>query len=223
MEIMIKEIHGGIYLVITPSLSIDEALPKLQQAIRGGIDIIQIPGNWPLSDNKTELIDEVCTMAHAAGIPVLINEEWEMLKYTKLDGVHFDGQPEDISGIRISIGKPFICGITCGNDLSAVTYASANGFDYISFCSMFPSPSAGVCEIVSQESVRRARQITSMPIFAAGGITQDNMAGLAGTGIDGIAAISAIMNADDITATTKNVKEKLAAIKEIYNENNTGR
>jgi thiamine-phosphate pyrophosphorylase len=128
---------------------------------------------------------------------------------TGVDGVHFDAVPADLDQIRKKTGKPFLCGLTCGNDLSRVQWAEENCLSYISFCSLFPSPSAGVCEIVRKETVRQARQLTAMPIFLAGGITLENIDELHDTGMNGIALISAIMKADDPQTAAKAFKNKL--------------
>lgn len=207
-----KKISGGLYLVVDPSLGMEKILPALQQAISGGIDVLQIWNNWNNGQDKQEVINAICSLANAANIPVIINEEWELLVDSPLDGVHFDNPPQNLHHIRETIGRKFICGITCGNDLSRVTWADKNNLDYISFCSLFPSASAGVCEIVRKETVQEARQITELPIFLAGGITTDNINELTGTGMNGIAVISAIMKAGDPLRVTESFKNKLKTI-----------
>jgi len=210
-----KKITGGLYLVVDPALGIDALLPKVEQAIDGGIDVLQIWNNWSNHQNQQQIVAAICSLAHANDIPVIINEGWELVKDTALDGVHFDVIPSNLKYLRQTIGRPFICGITCGNDLTRVQWADENNMDYVSFCSMFTSPSAGVCEIVNKATVQHARQITSLPIFLAGGITLENINDLADTGMNGIALISAIMKADDPQTTSQAFKNKL---KMIYNE-----
>lgn len=208
----VKKISGGIYLVVDPAPGINQVLPKVEQAIAGGVDVLQVWNHWNSNQDKYSFIDAICKIAHARNIPVLMNEEWELLQETALDGVHFDKIPTDIHQIREDMQRPLICGLTCGNDLTRIQWATENKFDYISFCSMFPSSSAGVCEIVSKETVIRARQITSMPIFLAGGITLDNLQELTSTGMNGIALISAIMKSCDPRQTTKSFKQKLTTL-----------
>jgi thiamine-phosphate pyrophosphorylase len=188
-------IQGGLYLVVDPSKGLPTVMPVIQQAIEGGVDIIQIADHWQKRQNKESFIQALCTEAHAQHIPVLMHNDWQWLLHTGLDGVHFDDLPPSLDKIRQQVKRPLIAGLTCGNDLQKVQAAVSNGFDYISFCSMFPSSSAGVCEIVHPDVVKAARNLTSMPLFVAGGITPGNLATIAGTGLDGVAVVSGIMNA----------------------------
>lgn len=206
---MKRNIYGGLYLVVNPDMEENKLMPKIEKAIQGGIDVVQVWNNWKDGQDKEGVIKAICSLAHPRHLPVIINEEWELLLRTPLDGVHFDSITTDLNTIRQKIDRPFLCGITCGNDLSRVQWAEENGLTYISFCSLFPSPSAGVCEIVKKETVQQARQLTSLPIFLAGGITLDNVEELTDTGMNGIALISAIMKGDDPLLVTQAFKNKL--------------
>lgn len=202
----------GIYLVVDPSMDHNKLLDKVEQALEGGASIVQIWNHWPddMSDyDKEQLITYLTEMAARYDVPVLINDEWEFLKSTPLDGIHFDAVPENINQIKKEIGRDFIAGITCSNDLEVVKWAENNSFDYISFCAMFPSPSVGSCEIVEPETVRKAREITSMPLFLSGGITPDKIGGLEDLEFDGVAVISGIMNDKNPREKTSDYKQAL--------------
>lgn len=208
-----RKVKEGIYLVVDPAPGGEYLFPKVEKALKGGIDMLQVWNHWNEDQNKTGFINALCRLAHRRHVPVLINEEWELVKTTALNGVHFDTLPADICSIRQDIGRPVIMGITCGNDLQRIQWAMDNRLDYVSFCSMFPSASAGACEIVSAETVKQARRLTALPIFLAGGITLENMDELAGTGLNGVALISAILKADDPQSAAQVFKQKLKAIK----------
>src|SRR6185369_6565581 len=92
---------------------------------------------------------------------------------------------------------------TCNNDLAIVDWAMKQKLDYISFCSVFPSSTSNSCDLVSFDTIRRAREITSLPIFLAGGISPDNMKRLRELDFDGVAVISGIMNQDDPAQAAK--------------------
>jgi len=197
MTLKAKKIDGGVYLVLDPRMDMDILLEKLGQALDGGVSVLQIWNIWPGSfgiEDKHDFISGIKKKSAGYSIPVLINEEWELLHKTDLDGVHFDGIPDQYHQLKSLINREFISGITCGNDLDVVRWAEDNNLDYISFCSMFPSSSVGSCEIVRPETVRNAREITSIPIFVSGGITAGNLPDLADLDIDGVAVISGILS-----------------------------
>lgn len=190
---------SGVYLVVDPAMDRAELLNKVEQALQGGVEILQIWNHWPggiTHSGKEQLVGSILEIAGDYDVPVLINEEWELLKTTRLHGVHFDAVPDDLEAIRRAAGRAFIAGVTCSNDLQVVRRAEEAGMDYISFCAMFPSPSVDSCEIVQPETVKKARELTSLPLFVSGGITLDNLRELEELDISGVAVISGILNAD---------------------------
>lgn len=205
-----KDLKGGLYLVADPSVQRTELLYKLNEALLGGVNIIQIWNNWPDSfgeSDKEELVSDILELAEMFDRPVLINEEWELLKTTRLDGVHFDTVPEQIEEIRAEIQRDFIMGITCSNDLDIIRWADQHKADYISFCSMFPSSSVVSCEIVDSQTVKKAREITDLPLFASGGITTENLPELGELPISGVAIISGILRSDSPRQKTEDYKQ----------------
>lgn len=206
-----KEIKGGLYLVIDPSQGIDALAPTIESALEGGVDVLQLWNRWHPQQDHESFINSVCEIARPYNVPVLINEAWEWLRSTPLDGVHFDKIPQDWNNLRQFIGRAFVAGITAGNNFDIITWAIEHQLDYISFCSMFPSASANACEIVSHDTIQRTRALTTMPIFVAGGITPENVSTLFDLGIDGIALISGIVKAKD-------PKQAAIAYKQIVSE-----
>jgi len=204
-----NKISGGIYLVLDPSLDRRKLLQNLEKSLSAGISVAQIWDNWQPSINKEEIIYEICSLCHQHQAPVFINNEWSLLKSLPLDGVHFDAIPDNYDQIKQSIGKGFLTGITCNNDLSVVEWADENQLNYISFCSVFPSSTSNSCELVSFENIRQTRQMTSLPIFLAGGIRLDNIKELRELDYDGVALVSGIMSAEKPGVVTKQYLELL--------------
>lgn len=205
-----KPINGGLYLVIDPKPGLDSIYLNVKQAIRGGVDILQIWNHWADDQDQEHFILKICDLAHKNNIPVFINERWEWVNKTPLNGVHFDHIPDDWSEIVTKIDMKSGFGLTCGNDYKRIDWAIQNGMDYISFCAMFPSPSVNDCPIVQPETVRKTRSLTNMPIFASGGINTKNMGSLIKLGINGVAVISGIMNSDDPEKAARSYKQILS-------------
>jgi len=191
-----KSIKSGIYLVIDPSMEEDVLLNKLQIILTKEIAAVQIWDNFKNGQNIVALIQRIYLLCAQYQTPILINNHWEYLKETELDGVHFDAIPTNLEEIRKQINRDFIFGLTCGNDLVNVRWAAKHDIDYISFCSMFPSSSVGNCEIIAYEIVKEASLIFDKPLFLAGGIYPENIKQLDELKYDGIAVISGIMNSE---------------------------
>lgn len=196
-EMIQKTIKRGLYLVVDPALELNMLLEKLKSALSGGIQVLQIWNNFRKESDRLFIVEKISRLCKPYSIPVLINEDWSLLLQTKdIDGVHFDCLPDDLQSIRDVIGRPIITGVTCSGNLDIVSLANKNGLDYISFCSMFPSSSAGSCSLVPPETVLQAGKLTRLPIFISGGMTPENTASLKKEiPFDGVAAISGILNA----------------------------
>lgn len=207
-------VRGGLYLVVDPANGWEQVAPVLAQAIAGGIDLIQVWDHWLPGQSPIPFIEQLCAMAHASGIPVFVNENWPLLKDTAADGIHFDRPPASLAAIRQSVGRSFLCGITCNNDLGGVQWAVDNGLDYVSFCSLFPSATAQSCELVRPETIETTRRLTTMPVFMAGGITLDNIQQLSLEANDGIAIVSGIMKAGDPEQRARQYKKAIQDLKQ---------
>ena len=184
--------------MVDPAMPGAVLLEKVAAALEGGVRVLQIWNNWPLAftqADKQALMADLVALASGYAVPVLVNEEWQLLKNTALAGVHFDAIPPDFEKIKAELGSAVIYGITCGNNLEVIRWASKHQLDYVSFCAVFPSASAGACKLVRPETIRQARQITAMPFFLSGGITTENLITLKGLDFDGVAVISGILSA----------------------------
>lgn len=202
-------IRGGLYLVIDPSLNLHILLNKIEAALKGGIDVLQIWNHWNEEDDKQKIVLAITALSHCYCVPVIINENIELLTNTDLDGIHLDSIPNNFSEIKAQLKSDAIIGITCGNDISTIKWAIEHQLNYISFCSVFPSSSVLTCDLVNKEIIRQARALTNMPIFLAGGIDLTNIHQLKETQMDGVAVVSGIMSAENTEERTKQYQQTL--------------
>lgn len=207
-----KKISGEIYLVIDPSMKEAELL-KIISSLKGeDIAALQVWDNFASVSDKEELVVKIIQICSGKDIPVLINNDWQLAKAANADGVHFDEIPENLDFVRKELKKDSLFGLTCNNDLEVISQAEKLQLDYISFCSIFPSGTSNSCELVSFDTLKKARELTRLPIFLAGGIKPENICKLAGVDFEGVAVISGIMGAEKPAAATR---EYLTQIKKI--------
>jgi len=198
---------SGLYFVVDPTMPRERLLKVLGAALRGGVDVVQVWAAWKRTEDSRAIVDEVARVTRGHGVPLLINDDLDMARKVGAEGVHMDAFELAPSEIRRLLGEDSIVGYTVGNDLSRVEWADREGADYVSFCSIFPSPSVADCEIVPLSIVRKARGLTSIPIFASGGITLNNAREVLEAGTDGVAIVSAIQKSDDPEATASQFRK----------------
>ncbi|MCH6201928.1 thiamine phosphate synthase [Aquiflexum sp. LQ15W] len=206
---MKNRIRDGIYLIIDPSMDRGILMGKLKEVIKEEISAIQIWDNFKPNENPIEFVNDILPLCHAKKIPVLINNQWELLKQTAVDGIHLDKIQDNMQQLKKEVNREIITGLTCSNDLSSVQWAEKNEFDYISFCSLFPSSTANSCELVTFDTVKEAKKITSMSIFLAGGIKPENIELLNELNYSGIAVISGIMSNEKPVEALKKYQQKI--------------
>jgi thiamine-phosphate pyrophosphorylase len=206
---MEMKIRNGVYLIADPSMERDLLLSRLRELSATEICAVQIWENFREGEDVVDVCAEILGCFKGSGIPVLINNRPELCEVLDFDGVHFDFPPENLSEIREQLGAQRILGVTCNNDISIIEWAAASGIDYLSFCSMFASDTANSCELVRPETVIRAREITAMPIFLAGGIRQDNVSQLSSLPYSGIAVVSGIMHSENPALAIQEYTEQI--------------
>ena len=187
---------GGLYLVVSSILPNDKLVLATAEALEGGVDMLQfIPRHG--TPETTTLATKLATLARRNNTPFLVNGDLKIAKDIEADGIHFDTYEKAPNEIRRMLGKDQIIGYTVSNDTERVLWADQAGADYVSFCSVFP-PCTGVqCPIVPLETIKAMKSKTALTMFAAGGISLENVHLVLEAEVDGIAVTSALLKAQN--------------------------
>jgi len=197
----------GLYLVVNPSMPHRRLLDVVEKALKGGVDLLQLWRAWQNRSEVKELAKELLNLAKHYGVPLIINKDLQLAKDVDAHGVHMDGYNVIPADARQVLNEQSIVGYTVGNDLKWLKWAEDVRADYVSFCSVFPTTSVAQCEIVPLDTIRSAKSSTHLPVFASGGINLGNAHLVLEAGVDGIAVISAILNAHDPEQAAKSFKD----------------
>jgi len=197
----------GLYFVVDTAMPEPKLLDLVDKALRGGVDILQLWSSQQDGPRILKLAEALMSLAEQSNVPLIINNDLELAREVDAHGVHMDGYDATPDEIRKILGKRGIVGYTLGNDLERLKWANALGADYVSFCAVFPTTSVTQCEIVPLDSIRLAKSLTTMPVFASGGINLSNAHLVLEAGADGIAVISAILKAQDPEQAARSFKE----------------
>lgn len=149
---------------------------------------------------------ELKGLCEAYHVPFVVNDSVEIACAMDADGVHV-GQ-SDLQGrdIRAMIGSDKILGISAGTVEEAVAAEKA-GADYIGVGAVFGTSTKKNARNLSLETLREICASVSIPVVAIGGISDSNLMELAGSGVDGVAVVSAIFAAEHPGQATANLRK----------------
>lgn len=144
-------------------------------------------------EKEAEQLGRLCAKHR---VPFVINDSVEIALQCNADGVHV-GQ-SDIKGrnIRSMIGPDKILGISAGTVDEAIAAEKA-GADYIGVGAVFGTSTKKDARNLTVEKLREIRSAVTIPVVAIGGINAENVVQLSGSGVNGVAVISAIFAAKD--------------------------
>lgn len=181
-------------------------LEQVQEALDGGATCIQLREKQ--LDDKTFLQEaiEIQKLCKQYQVPFIVNDNVEIAKDMHADGIHVGQSDMEALDVRKELGKDVILGVSA-QTVEQAKKAEAHGADYLGVGAVFPTGSKDDADDVSHETLQAICEAVSIPVIAIGGITQDNVKELAGSGIVGIAVISAIFAQQHITQATKDLKQ----------------
>jgi len=178
----------------------------VEEALEAGVTFLQLREKNLDYDSFLQLAIEIKKIADKYKVPFVINDNVDVAIACGADGVHVGQEDMDAKEVRKIIGPDKILGVSAETVEQAIR-AEQSGADYLGVGAVFPSPTKLDAEVVSYETLKEICKAVSIPVVAIGGINEDNAMRLAGSGIAGIAVISAIFAKDDITAAVKKLRE----------------
>lgn len=185
---------------------------SVEQALRGGATLVQLREKDISSLEFYRTAVAVKKITDAFGVPLIVNDRADVALAAGASGLHVGQDDLPASAARRLIGDG-ILGVSVSNRAEAVR-AQEDGADYLGVGAMFPTATKTDADAVSMDELRRIRSAVSIPIVVIGGISRATVPLFHNTDIDGIAVVSAIMAADDITAAARELKRLFQAGKE---------
>ena len=188
-------------------LSLAEAV---RQSLDGGVTFVQLREKHLGREEFAAEALALKALCAEYGVPFVINDDVELAAEVDADGVHVGQSDMAAEDVRARIGEGKILGVSAQTVEQAVA-AEKCGADYLGVGAVFPTGSKDDAQDVSYDTLRDICNAVSIPVIAIGGITAANAAKLSGSGICGVAVISAIYCADDIAKAARTMR---AAVEE---------
>ena len=185
----------------------------VESVLQNGATFLQIREKDLAQDAFAAEAERLKTLCAQRGVPFVVNDSVEIALKIDADGVHV-GQ-SDIKGrdIRSIIGPDKILGISAGTVEEAIA-AEIAGADYIGVGAIFSTSTKKNARSMTMEQLKEIVSSVSIPVVAIGGISTENILQLRGSGVDGVAVVSAIFAAEDpgkATAALLKLAEQVVA------------
>ena len=204
-----------LYAVTDRSWLGDKTLySQVESALKGGATFVQLREKELDDADFLEEAKEIQKLCREYKVPFVINDNVEIAAEIGADGVHVGQSDMEAGDVRRKLGPDKIIGVSAQTVEQALR-AQEHGADYLGVGAVYPTSTKENTSAVSMEEMKKICQTVSIPVVAIGGIKKDNMNVLTGTGVDGIAVVSAIFAAKDIR---KAARELLEAVKEMKAE-----
>lgn len=183
----------------TQTLSLYE---QIELALKGGTTCLQLREK-ELSDEEF-LLEAIATkkLCEQYKIPFIINDNVQVAISSGADGIHVGQSDMQAQNVRQMIGSDMILGVSVQTVEQAIL-AQSQGADYLGVGAVFSTSTKADADAVSHKTLKEICDSVNIPVVAIGGIYKHNIMQLKGSGVDGVALVSAIFARDDIEKECK--------------------
>lgn len=181
---------------------------QIEAALKGGVTLLQLREKNLSEQAFLEEAVAVRDLCHDYQVPLIINDNVEVAKKSGADGVHVGITDAPVAEIRREMGNDFIIGATA-KTVEQAKEAEKAGADYLGVGAVFPSPTKAEALRITKEQLVEICQSTALPVVAIGGIGYANLGELEGSGVDGVAVVSAIFAQENIEEAVMALKRKV--------------
>lgn len=170
---------------------------QVEAALKGGVTCVQLREKNLDEDTFLAEAKAIAGLCKRYGVPFFVNDHVEIAIASHADGVHVGQDDMAVADVRRRVGEHMMIGVSAHSVEEAVE-AERNGADCLGVGAMFSTDTKTDVSVTSKETLRNICNAVSIPVVAIGGISGQNMLQLSGTGVDGVAMVSAIFAADHI-------------------------
>lgn len=200
-----------LYLVTnSDKYSEEEFLERVEAALKGGVDILQLREKDKTDLEILDLAKKVKTLCDSYKVPMLIDDKPHIAWALGL-GVHLGADDMPIALGRKLLGENALIGATA-KSVEASKLAEKEGADYLGVGAIFETKTHVKTKRTSVETLKEIKKNVGIEVYAIGGLNIDNVDILKGSGVDGICVVRAIMDSPNVEEDTRKLKEKINKI-----------
>ena len=172
-------------------------MEQVEDALKGGATCVQLREKELDEDAFLQEALEMKALCEKYHVPFFVNDNVEIAVKCKADGIHVGQSDMATAKVRQTVGEDMMIGVSV-HSVEEALVAVRNGADCLGVGAMFSTSTKADADVLTKEVLKEICDAVDVPVVAIGGISKGNMAELKGTGVDGVALVSAIFAAEDI-------------------------
>lgn len=195
-----------LYAVTDPTWTKTHTLyEQVEAALMGGVTMVQLREKNGNRQERYEEAKQLLALCQSFHVPLIINDDVELAVCVDADGVHVGQKDMPADKARAMLGGNKIIGVSA-KTVEQARIAKEAGADYLGVGAAFATGTKKDATVIPHKQYQTIKDAVGLPIVAIGGITRENVNELCGTGVDGVALVSAIFASEHIEDTCRELK-----------------
>lgn len=172
-------------------------IEQVESALKGGVTCVQLREKELDEESFLAEAIEMKELCEKYGVPLIINDNVDIAIKSGASGIHVGQSDMEVSKVRKLVGDNMIIGVSA-HTVEEAKIAEAGGADYLGVGAIYKTTTKQDATYVSLNELKKICDSVKIPVVAIGGIDKNTISKLSGTGVDGVAMVSAIFASDDI-------------------------
>lgn len=179
---------------------------QVESALKGGATCVQLREKELDEEAFLQEAFEIHALCRKYNVPFFINDNVDIAVQCHAEGIHVGQEDMAAAQVRQRVGDGMMIGVSV-HSVKEAREAVAHGADCLGVGAAFATHTKADVDVLSHETLKAICDAVDIPVVAIGGIHKENMLQLKGTGVDGVALVSAIFGAEDIEAECRELKK----------------
>ena len=178
---------------------------QVESALKGGVTCVQLREKELDEEAFLKEAFELHDLCKKYNVPFFINDNVDIAIRCHAEGIHVGQEDMAAAQVRQRVGEDMMIGVSAHTVQEALD-AVAHGADCLGVGAAFATHTKEDVNVLPRQTLIDICNAVDVPVVAIGGIHKDNILQLRGTGVDGVALVSAIFGAKDIEAECRELK-----------------
>ena len=178
---------------------------QVESALKGGATCVQLREKQLGDAEFLQEAIEIHALCQQYGVPLFINDNVEVALQCHAEGIHVGQDDMAAAQVRQRVGDEMMIGVSV-HSVEEALEAVRHGADCLGVGAAFSTHTKADVDVLPEGMMKAICDAVDIPVVAIGGIHKENLLRLKGTGVNGVALVSAIFGAEDIEAECRELK-----------------